>query len=187
MKPGPASRGRRSAGRTPSVASHPPGPSSPSAGGGRRGITAAVTRKKGTAPPAPGKMSFSFDQQIWGILDVRNPTPEAATGGGVRGEIVREILRRYDDVCRAHLPKFSADEWRVLLASSDGWWRTPGRRPSGLISALVDADRRPGGGGPGDKIRKDLLARLLSLSVVETVAVADELERRWAAVTKQKC
>jgi Arc/MetJ-type ribon-helix-helix transcriptional regulator len=127
--------------------------------------------------------SILLDDATKALLNERDPVPRAGDGVptmaralGNRSEIIREAVRRYDEICRKELPALTMEEKRLL--------REAGRRgpPPGPTSfgILLDEVRRQGAEG------EQLMMRILALSSAQQIALLDDVERYWAGKRREE-
>jgi hypothetical protein len=134
-----------------------------------------VLRMPGSEPKSgnPFKTSFILDEPSLAILVDRERSAEVQLGrGGKRSDLIRELLRRYDEMCRAELPALSRDERTTLLEAGRAI-----RGPGDALRSLFEGLRRH---AEGDKI----LQRMKGLSATQQVAILDFVERELARQSK---
>jgi hypothetical protein len=119
-----------------------------------------------------GKTSLFLDDSSERILSSRDSAPNASRRLGLRSQILREVLRRYDDICSAALPELPDEEWQFLTESARTWTGSIETATTRLAS-LCDACQR--------QRRERLFKKLMGLTVTERVALVDLIERYWAA------
>jgi hypothetical protein len=128
--------------------------------------------------------SILLDDATKAILDERDPVtrsddgvPFAARPQGNRSLIIREALRRYDEICRKEMPALAAEEKKLLREAARAGPAAPGATSFGI---LLDAVRRQSPAG------EQLMMRILSLSSAQQVAVLDDVERYWAGKRREE-
>lgn len=117
------------------------------------------------------KSSIYVDEALDSVLAARDgERASKARRHGRRSLIFREMVRRYDAICRADVPELDDGEWMTLLQAGASW-----------ADGDVDGDARMGrlftAAGPGGR----LLKKLGGLTAGERFAVIDTIERYWAA------
>lgn len=116
------------------------------------------------------KTSLYIDTADEAIAAARDAHPvPASRRAGKRSAIFRELLRRYDEICRGDCPGFSDEDWTTLVSIGREWGKrdvSSAVRMATLIEAAGD-DR--------------LLKKLLGMRVAQRIAVVDFIERYWAA------
>jgi hypothetical protein len=114
--------------------------------------------------------SILFDDASDLILKERDPEPDAGPSKGNRSVIIREVLRRYDQICRKELPPLSPEEKKLLREAG----RKGGAPKPTSFTTLMDVLRRLGAAG------EQLERRILGFPAVQQIAVLDDVERHWA-------
>jgi hypothetical protein len=115
------------------------------------------------------KTSIYVDDLADKILAARDGEKTATRRHGRRSQIFREMIRRYDEMCRNDVPELSEAEWDLLLQAGSNWATTDingAVRMGALFGAATDSA---------------LLKRLLALSSGQRFALIDYIERYWAA------
>jgi hypothetical protein len=125
--------------------------------------------------PIPKSTSILLDDATKALLNERDSVPreEGAPNMralGKRSEIIREAVRRYDEICRREMPDLTPEEKKLLREAGRGG-PPPGPTSFGI---LLDGIRRQGPAG------EKLMMRILALSSAQQIAVLDEVERYWA-------
>jgi hypothetical protein len=122
--------------------------------------------------------SILLDDATMAILDERDPVPRTegsvpftARRQGNRSLIIREAVRRYDEICRKEMPSLDADERKLLREAGRAMPAAPGATSFGI---LLDAVRRQSSAG------EQLMMRILALSSPQQMALLDDVERYWA-------
>jgi hypothetical protein len=120
----------------------------------------------------PRKTSLYVDEQSEAIVAARDVAPQAARRHGRRSLLFREVLRRYDAICRTDLPSLGATDWSVLLPVGANW-----------VHEAVGVSARLGSlfGAAHSAGREDLIRRLMGLGGGQSTALIDFIERYWAA------
>jgi hypothetical protein len=116
------------------------------------------------------KTSIYVDAVGDSILAARDGAVSEIKRHGRRSLIFRELLRRYDQICR-HPPDLTAAEWRALVEAGEAW---NGKTD---IDAGVRWERLL---GVADR-KARLLQKLLALGLAHRIAIVDYIERYWAA------
>lgn len=120
----------------------------------------------------PRKTSFYVDDVSEAIVAARDVAPSSVRRLGRRSLLFREVLRRYDAICRTDLPALSSEEWSLLLTAGAGWAAesvTVSTRLGLLFGAAHAAGLEP------------LIRKLVTLTAGESTALIDFIERHWAA------
>lgn|ERR1022692_660758 len=89
---------------------------------------------------------------------------------GHRSLIFRELIRRYERICKGDVPDLTESEWNTLLPVGEAWGQED-----------IDSDVRIGRLLAVARRNERLQKKLLSLRVGESVALIDLIERYWAA------
>ena len=89
---------------------------------------------------------------------------------GRRSLIFRELIRRYDQICKGDVPDLTESEWGTLLPAGEAWGQED-----------IDSDVRIGRLLAVARKNERLQKKLLSLRIGESVALIDLIERYWAA------
>jgi hypothetical protein len=149
-------------------------------------ILAGPTERLGIVPfythspymtPMPRKTSIYVDANSEAILAARDGARSEIRRHGRRSLIFRELIRRYDDICRrADPPDLTEPEWNVLVEAGERWAEQTG----------IDAGVRWGRllAVPGRNER--FLKKLLELGPAAQIAVIDYIERYWAAKSRNE-
>jgi len=150
-------------------AKHPGGGALPPARSGSTAIYQFSYRK------AVGrKTSLYVDDAGDSILAARDGAVSEVKRYGRRSLLFRELLRRYDEICRDP-PDLSDAEWRLLVAAGETWDDktsiNSGVRWTRLLGA-VDQNER-------------LARKLRKLRLAHQIAVVDYVERCWAAKARR--
>jgi hypothetical protein len=120
------------------------------------------------------KTSLYVDAAGDAIIDARNSDRSPGIRRhGQRSQIFRELLRRYDEICRTDVPELAESDWGVLLAAGSDWIGKEGIDAGVRIARLLTAA----------SARKDegLMKRLFDLGPAHRIVVVDFIERYWAA------
>jgi hypothetical protein len=122
--------------------------------------------------------SILLDDATKTMLDQRDPVPRSEEGvpfaarpQGNRSLIIRETVRRYDEICRKEMPALDADEKKLVREAGREGPTAPDATSFGI---LLDSVRRQGPAG------EQLMMRILALSTAQQFAVLDDVERYWA-------
>ena len=127
---------------------------------------------------AAKKTSFLLDATSEAILGARDRAPGAERAHGQRSIIVREILRRYDEICRDEMPELSAEEWKLVRSIGRD---LEGSESAGSVTVLVATMLRMFGRKPEGET---LIQKVLGLRTSQQVALLDAVERYWASVAR---
>jgi hypothetical protein len=119
--------------------------------------------------------TFYVDAAALAIVAARDgETAAVGRRNGRRSLVFRELLRRYDVVCRRGLPALATADWTTLLPVGESWVGktdiNSDLRMASLFTAAAANDR--------------LLKRLSELADAERVALIDLIERYWVAKTR---
>jgi hypothetical protein len=118
-------------------------------------------------PKVPAlKTSIYLDEVTKGRLEVREATP------GSRSEVIRLCIDRYDEICTRMLPRFSADDWKVILAALTEQWLEGKLSPIHVPATVEDLNV---------KGARALGVRLRTMSFAQWVAIIDKVTRYWIA------
>lgn len=120
------------------------------------------------------KTSLYIDDAGLEILGARDyERSPAARRQGRRSAILREVLRRYDEICRNDLPELAEADWAALLEAGSDW----------MGKEDVDAAVRMGRLMTAAAARKNerLMRKLFDLGPAHRITVIDFIERYWAA------
>lgn len=140
-----------------------------------------------SAAPDKPKTSVYLDGSTRKILSAREGVPPEARRHGRRSRILRDLLIRYDEICRRDLPNLTTDEWKVLIAAGRVWASTAeGLLAPPPIPSLVDTVNRVSPDQVDPAARAKLLPKLLHLSCGQQVAAVDYVERYWAATERSE-
>lgn len=116
------------------------------------------------------KTSLYIDTADEAIAAARDAHPvPASRRAGKRSAIFRELLRRYDEICRGDCPAFSEDEWATLVSVGREWGKRDVSSAVRMATLIESA---------GDE---RLLRKLLGMRVAQRIAIVDFIERYWAA------
>jgi hypothetical protein len=123
------------------------------------------------------KTSIYVDSAGDSILAARDGAVSVVKRHGRRSLLFRELLRRYDEICRDP-PDLAEGEWRVLIAAGKTWEDRTDRtdinasvRWAQLLGAVTGNNR--------------LAARLGALALAHQIAIVDYVERYWAAKARR--
>jgi hypothetical protein len=125
----------------------------------------------------PRKTSIYVDANSEAILAARDGARSEIRRHGRRSLIFRELIRRYDDICRrADPPDLTEPEWNVLVEAGERW----------AEQTDIDAGVRWGRllAVPGRNER--FLKKLLELGPAAQIAAVDYIERYWAAKSRNE-
>jgi len=120
------------------------------------------------------KTSLYVDTVGNSILAARDGAVSEIKRHGRRSLIFRELIRRYDKICR-NPPDLTASEWSVLVDAGETW---DGKTD---IDAGVRWGRLLGAANRKDR----LLKKLLELGLAHQIAIVDYIERYWAAKARR--
>jgi hypothetical protein len=116
------------------------------------------------------KTSIYVDTVGDSILAARDGAVSEIKRHGRRSLIFRELLRRYDEICRA-APDLTAAEWRVLVEAGETWDGKTDIDAGVRWARLLGVANR----------QARLLKKLLDLGLAHQIAIVDYIERHWAA------
>jgi hypothetical protein len=116
------------------------------------------------------KTSIYVDAAGDSILAARDGAVSEIKRHGRRSLIFRELLRRYDEICREP-PDLTAAEWRVLVDAGETWDGKTDIDAGVRWARLLGAANR----------KARLLKKLLDLGLAQQIATVDYIERYWAA------
>jgi len=120
------------------------------------------------------KTSLYVDSAGDAILAARDGAVSGVKRYGRRSLLFRELIRRYDEICRDP-PDLADAEWSVLVAAGKAWDGqtdiNAGARWAHLLGAVRGNDR--------------LAGKLRELGLAHQIAIVDYIERYWAA--KARC
>lgn len=112
------------------------------------------------------KTSIYVDTVGDSILAARDGAVSEIKRHGRRSLIFRELLRRYDEICRDP-PDLTAAEWRVLVEAGESWdGKTDIDVGVRWARLLAVANRKA-----------RLLKKLLDLGLAHQIAIVDYIER----------
>ena len=116
------------------------------------------------------KTSIYVDSAGDSILAARDGAVSLVKRYGRRSLLFRELIRRYDEICRDP-PDLADAEWSVLVAAGKAWDGqtdiNAGARWAHLLGAVRGNDR--------------LAGKLRELGLAHQIAIVDYIERYWAA------
>jgi hypothetical protein len=123
------------------------------------------------------KTSVYVDRAGEAIVTARDFERETAAikRHGRRSLLFREMLRRYDEICRTDLPDLTEIEWNALVEAGESWRLDDidsGVRFGRLITAAGRNER--------------LLKKLFDLGQAHRIAIVDYIERYWAAKARHE-
>ena len=108
------------------------------------------------------------------ILAARDGAVSGVKRYGRRSLLFRELIRRYDEICRDP-PDLTEAEWSMLVAAGKAWDAQTDIKASArwahLLGALNGNDR--------------LARRLRDLGLAHQIAIVDYIERYWAAKARR--
>ena len=120
------------------------------------------------------KTSLYVDSAGDAILAARDGAVSGVKRYGRRSLLFRELIRRYDEICR-DAPELTDAEWNVLVAAGKAWDGQTDIKASArwaqLLGAVSGNDR--------------LARRLRDLGLAHQIAVVDYIERYWAAKARR--
>jgi hypothetical protein len=130
------------------------------------------------------KTSFFLDEKSEAFLKARDRGPKTFTSArtrphGQRSVFVRDVFRRYDEICAEELPDLTQEEWQLIVEGSKEWSPPPEATSMVLVTSMLDAARRQDGG-------EKLFRKLLNLSPAARIAIVDSVEQYWAAAAHGK-
>jgi hypothetical protein len=120
------------------------------------------------------KTSLYVDSAGDSILAARDGAVSAVKRYGRRSLLFRELLRRYDEICR-NPPDLTEAEWSKLIAAGKTWHEQTDINASVRWAHLLGAVK-------GDA---RLVGRLGGLGLAHQVAIVDYVERYWAAKARR--
>ncbi len=126
------------------------------------------------------KTSLYLDEVTEQILAARDPEVSGHRRNGRRSQLLRQLAKRYDEICQKDLPKLSDDQWQIILDAGRGWTADENQSPTSvLVGTVVEACSRVPKGN-------ELVKKLMQLSVGERIAIVDYVERYWVAKAKKE-
>ena len=120
------------------------------------------------------KTSIYVDSAGDSILAARDGAVSGVKRYGRRSLLFRELLRRYDEICR-DAPDLADAEWSMLVAAGKTWGGQTDIRASTRWSHLLGAVN----GNDG------LARRLRDVGLAHQIAIVDYIERYWAAKARR--
>jgi hypothetical protein len=120
------------------------------------------------------KTSIYVDAVGDSILAARDGAVSEIKRHGRRSLIFRELLRRYDEICRDP-PDLTAAEWRVLVDAGETWDGKTDIVAGVRWARLLGVANR----------KAQLLDKLLALGLAHQIAIVDYIERYWAAKARR--
>ena len=120
------------------------------------------------------KTSIYVDSAGDSILAARDGAVSGVKRYGRRSLLFRELLRRYDEICR-DAPDLADAEWSILVAAGKTWGGQTDIRASTRWSHLLGAVN----GNDG------LARRLRDVGLAHQIAIVDYIERYWAAKARR--
>ena len=120
------------------------------------------------------KTSIYVDSAGDSILAARDGAVSGVKRYGRRSLLFRELLRRYDEICRDP-PDLADAEWSMLVAAGKTWDGQTDIRASTRWSHLLGAVN----GNDG------LARRLRDVGLAHQIAIVDYIERYWAAKARR--
>jgi len=119
--------------------------------------------------------TFYVDAAALAIVAARDgETASTGRRNGKRSLVFRELLRRYDIVCRRDVPELGAADWATLLPVGESW----------VGKTDINSDLRMASLFTAAAANERLLKRLGELAAGERVALIDLIERYWVAKTR---
>lgn len=116
------------------------------------------------------KTSIYVDSAGDSILAARDGAVSLVKRYGRRSLLFRELIRRYDEICRDP-PDLAEADWSILVAAGRTWDGRTDINAGARWAHLVDAVNG-----------NDALARKLrALGLAHQIAIIDYIERYWAA------
>jgi len=120
-------------------------------------------------------------------LGVLAPVVDARIKGdrdnGARAEALREMVARYDLICRRDQPKFSVAEWKLICDVMNGVWTSDGGANIPMIWAEVSDGIRLNAVDKKWRVKgAALVEKIRALTAGQTIAVLDTVERFWVEV-----
>jgi len=119
------------------------------------------------------KTSLYVDATGDSILAARVGAPSVIKRHGRRSLIFRELIRRYDDICRSDPPDLTDAEWSALIDVGQTW--------NGETAMDIEAGGRWARLLVAAKPNESLVGKLLDLRLARQIAIIDYIERYWAA------
>ena len=120
------------------------------------------------------KTSIYVDSTGDSILAARDGAVSGVKRYGRRSLLFRELIRRYDEICR-DAPDLADAEWSLLVAAGKAWDRetdiNASARWAHLLAAVTGNDH--------------LTRRLRALGLAHQIAIVDYIERYWAAKARR--
>ena len=95
---------------------------------------------------------------------------------GRRSLIFRELLRRYDEICRNDIPDLTESEWSLLLKAGETWGGKEDIDSGVRMGRLLTAANR----------NERLVRKLLDLGHAHHIAIVDFIERYWTAKARSE-
>jgi hypothetical protein len=117
------------------------------------------------------KTSLYLDPAGDSILAARGAAAAAIKRHGRRSLILRELMRRYDEICRGDPPDLTDAEWSALVEAGETWHSETDIDAGVRWARLLDAANR----------NEPLGQKLLALGPAHQIAIVDYIERYWAA------
>ena len=118
------------------------------------------------------KTSIYVDSAGDSILAARDGAVSMVKRYGRRSLLFRELIRRYDEICRDP-PDLAEADWSILVAAGRTWDQQTDINAGARWAHLVAAVNGTGNDG--------LAERLRGLGLAHQIAIVDYIERYWAA------
>jgi hypothetical protein len=120
------------------------------------------------------KTSIYVDSAGDSILAARDGAVSQVKRYGRRSLLFRELIRRYDEICRDP-PDLTDADWTTLVAAGQTWDSQTDIKASARWAHLLDALNAD----------DDLARRLRDLGLAHQIAIVDYVERYWAAKARR--
>jgi hypothetical protein len=120
------------------------------------------------------KTSLYVDSTGDSILAARDGAVSGVKRYGRRSLLFRELIRRYDQICR-DTPDLTDGEWSTLVAAGKTWDGQPDINASARWAHLLRTVNDNDG----------LARRLRDLGLAHQIAIVDYIERYWAAKARR--
>lgn len=117
---------------------------------------------------------------------LKNPNTDDAEGRS-RSSLVTAIADRYAEICKRHMPDFSAGEWCLIFDVLNGCWMRENAALSanGIAHSVADGTTMDGMGEKWAVDGLDLARRIDALPFAGKIAILDTAERFWALGAKE--
>jgi DNA-binding transcriptional regulator YbjK len=129
-----------------------------------------------------GKTSIYLDDYTLKLIE------ERTTSEGASSDTIRSMLSRYADICRQARLNLDVGEWRLIAESLNETWMRSVHERSSVKSLLwiqvQDCIQLTKADSKHQVDGKELVNKLTEMSIADSVAVLDEIERHWAITSK---